>query len=82
MDEAGKIEFRHNRIEYIFDMYNVDVGTLKLVGDFVTNGKYTTGDWEATFRLQSVEEKKININEKFDTWTANQMIISSLGVTL
>ena len=53
------------------------------MGYFVSNGKYTKGNWENTFKIKSVEEEKQNnCNIKFDNWTANSLSISPMGITL
>ena len=53
------------------------------MGDLVSNGNYTKGDWSTTFKLHSIEnEKSLSFNEDFGSWKATKMTLSSLGVAL
>lgn len=82
-DELGNTEYGNGYTEYIFGVDNINLDEVKLKGHFVSNGKYTTGNWKTTFKLQSVEEEKqIDSNIKFDTWHANSVSVSPIGITL
>lgn len=82
-DESGNTEYGHDYIEYIFDVDNINLNELKLMGHFVSNSNYTEGDWKTTFKIQSVgEEKKSDCNIKFDTWVTNSISVSPMGITL
>lgn len=83
VDESGNTNYGHDYQEYIFDLDNINLNELKLMGHFVSNGNYTKGDWETTFKIQSVgEEKKTDYNIKFDTWVTNSISVSPMGITL
>lgn len=83
VDESGNTNYGHDYQEYIFDVDNINLNELKLMGHFVSNGNYTKGGWETTFKIQSVgEEKKTDYNIKFDTWVTNSISVSPMGITL
>ncbi|QUH18615.1 DUF4179 domain-containing protein [Alkaliphilus sp. B6464] len=83
VDESGNTNYGHDYQEYIFDLDNINLKDLKLMGHFVSNGNYTEGDWKTTFKIQSVgEEKKTDCNTKFDTWVTNSISVSTMGITL
>lgn len=83
VDKSGETVYGNNYVEYIFDANKEDLGKLKLMGDLVSNGNYTKGDWTTTFKLHSVgNEKNLNFSEDFGSWKANKITLSSLGVTL
>jgi len=83
VDESGNTQYGWNYNEYIFELGDVDLQNLKLMGYFVTNGNYIEGNWKTTFKMESVKEEKTKeCNLKFDTWTAHRISISPLGVTL
>lgn len=82
-DEEGNTKYGRDYVEYIFDVDNINLNQVKLMGYFVSNGKYTTGNWKNTFKIQSVgEEKQVDCNIKFDTWLANSISVSPIGITL
>lgn len=81
--EVGKTNDRNEYIEYIFDVDQLDLDKLKLMGDFVYGSNYTIGNWSTTFKIQSVsEEKNMNFSKDFGTWTANRITVTPLGVTV
>ncbi|MEB4869442.1 DUF4179 domain-containing protein [Priestia megaterium] len=83
VDKSGKTVYGNNYVEYIFNANNEDFSKLKLMGDLVSNGNFTKGNWSTTFKLHSVEnEKSVSFNEDFGSWKATKMTLSSLGVTL
>ncbi|MEC0300441.1 DUF4179 domain-containing protein [Peribacillus frigoritolerans] len=83
IDKLGNTNYGTKYREYIFDVDNLDINELKLMGDFVSNGNHTTGNWNTTFKIQSVgEEKKVDFSKDFGTWMANSITVSPLGVTL
>jgi len=83
VDKSGETVYGNNHVEYIFNVNNEDLSKLKLMGDLVSNGNYTKGDWSTTFKLHSVgNEKSLNFSKDFGSWKANKMPLSSLGVTL
>ncbi|WHH58665.1 DUF4179 domain-containing protein [Petroclostridium sp. X23] len=82
-DSEGNTEYGNEYIEYIFDVTNINLSEVKLMGYFVSNGNYITGNWETTFKIRPAEEKRqSNCNIKFDTWTVNSVSVSPMGVTL
>ncbi|WP_199445798.1 hypothetical protein [Bacillus weihaiensis] len=82
-DEAGHTNYGDEYTEYIFDMESVDFEEQELLGYFVSNGNYTTGNWNTTFKIQSVEgEINRDLNKNFGTWNSESVSISPLGVTL
>lgn len=83
VDKAGHTNYGHEYTEYIFDMENIDFESQQLLGHFVSNGKYTTGNWNATFKIQPVqEEMNRDLNMDFGTWSSSKVSISPLGITL
>lgn len=82
VNEFGHTEYGHEYIEYIFDMRNVNLDEIRLMGDFVSDHQYTEGKWESTFKLQHIEEKQMIHSIEFDTWKASNMSISPMGITL
>lgn len=83
IDESGNAKWGRDYIEYIFDVSNINLDELKLIGDFVSHGNYITGNWKTTFRIQSVgEELQTDCNIKCDTLNINNIKVSPLGVTL
>ncbi|SET61016.1 hypothetical protein SAMN05660297_02913 [Natronincola peptidivorans] len=83
IDRRGKTKFGRRYVEYIYDVENLDLDGVQLKGYFVTNGKYVKGNWRTSFVMESVvEEKKAESFIEFDTWTANYISVSPLGVTI
>ncbi|MDQ0231397.1 DUF4179 domain-containing protein [Metabacillus malikii] len=83
VDNKGDLTYGSNYIEYIFDLQRIDLGDFQLKGDFVSNGLYMEGNWETTFRLESnLEEKTVALQEDFGDWTATNLAISPLGITI
>ncbi|WP_132994987.1 DUF4179 domain-containing protein [Sporanaerobacter acetigenes] len=83
VDDLGNTKWGRNYIEYIFDVDDINLHDLKLMGYFVSHGNYVTGNWKTTFKLKSVgEEKKIDCNIKMDTLNVNTIKVSPLGITL
>lgn len=83
IDKLGKTNGGNRYIEYIFDVDDLDISDLNLMGDFVSNGNYTTGNWNTTFKIQSVsEEKNLDFSKDFGLWSVNSITVSPLGVTL
>ncbi|WP_084780398.1 hypothetical protein [Bacillus massilinigeriensis] len=83
IDDSDQTKNEQRIVEYVFDIDNVDLNKQKLTGDFVTNGSYTTGNWNTTFKIESIsEEKKLDFNKDFGSWVANSVTVSPLGVTL
>jgi hypothetical protein len=82
-DEAGHITYGNEYEEYIFDTNSLNLREQELFGHFVTNRKYSTGNWNTSFEMKSVQDE-INkeLNQKFGTWSSNRISISPLGVTL
>ena len=53
------------------------------MGNCVSHGNYITGNWKATFKIQSVgEELQADCNIKHGTLNINNIKVSPLGVTL
>ena len=83
LDGSGKTNYGNEYTEYIFEKNSMDVDEQELLGHFVSNGNHIEGDWNTTFRLQSVGEKlTYDFKKDFGTWTSNSVSISPLGVTL
>ncbi|MDD4570396.1 MAG: DUF4179 domain-containing protein [Tepidanaerobacteraceae bacterium] len=83
IDKSGNAKWGRDYIEYIFDVSNINLDELKLMGDFVSHGNYVTGNWKTTFKIQSVgEELQADCDIKCDTLNINNVKISPLGVTL
>jgi hypothetical protein len=83
IDESGNTKWGRDYEEYIFDVDDINLSELKLMGYFVSNGDYVTGNWKTKFKMQSVsEEKEEDCNIKFDTFHANNIKVSPLGITL
>ena len=82
-DELGNTQYGREYVEYIYDMKNINLNEVKLKGYFVSNKNYTTGNWKTTFKIQSTkEEMERECNIKFDTWIANKISLSPMGITL
>lgn len=83
IDDSGQTKYGKEYTEYMFEMDRIDVEEQELLGDFVSNGNHIEGDWNTTFKLQSVgEELTTDFNKDFGTWTSNIVSVSPLGVTL
>ncbi|MGE8081460.1 DUF4179 domain-containing protein [Peribacillus loiseleuriae] len=83
VDKLGNTNYGNEYIEYIFDVDNLDINKLKLMGDFVSNGNHTIGNWNTTFKIQSInKEKSMDFNRDFGSWMAKRITVSPLGVTL
>ncbi len=83
IDKLGNAKWGRDYVEYIFDMTNITLDELKLMGNFVSHGNYTTGNWKTTFKIQSVgEELQTDCNIKSNTLSINNVKVSPLGVTL
>ncbi|WP_313798914.1 hypothetical protein [Cytobacillus sp.] len=83
IDEEGHTNYGDEYTEYIFDIESIDFNEQELLGHFVSNGKFITGDWNTTFKMQSVQaEMNSDLNENFGTWNSKSVSISPLGVTL
>lgn len=82
-DEVGDTEYGNEYTEYIFNLDSLDFEEQELLGYFVSNGKYTTGNWNTTFKMQSIQDEiNSKLNKDFGTWSSNNLSISPLGVTL
>ncbi|WP_129600385.1 DUF4179 domain-containing protein [Anaerophilus nitritogenes] len=82
-DEVGNTKYGSDYIEYIFDVEDIDVDKLKLMGYFVTKGNYVEGNWETTFKIQSVGKKKEkDCNVQLDNGVINRICLSTMGITL
>lgn len=83
VDESGNTKWGRDYIEYIYDVEDIDLSELKLMGYFVSHGNYITGNWKTTFKLKSVGEEKVtNCNIKMDTVNVVTVKVSPLGITL
>ena len=83
VDKSGNAKWGRDYVEYIFDITNINLDKLKLMGNFVSHGNYVTGNWKTTFKIQSVgEELQTDCNIKSDTLNINNVKVSPLGVTL
>ncbi|WP_391117239.1 hypothetical protein [Psychrobacillus sp. L3] len=83
IDELGNATYGNEYTDFIFDIDHVNLNEQTLLGHFVSNGNYTVGNWNTTFKVQSVdEEKHVVFNKDFGTWKANRISISPLGVTI
>ncbi len=83
IDKSGRSKYGSDYVEYIFDISNLDIDDLKLMGNFVSHGNYITGNWKAMFKIQSVgEELQADCNIKYGNLNINNIKISPLGVTL
>lgn len=83
IDDSDQTKYGNEYTEYIFEMNSVDVEEQELMGYFVSNGNHIEGNWNTTFKLQSVgEELTTDFNKDFGTWTSNIVSVSALGVTL
>lgn len=83
IDESGISKWGRDYVEYIFDVSDINLDESKLMGYFVSNGNYVTGNWKTTFKIQSVgEELQTDCNIKSDTLNINNVKVSPLGVTL
>lgn len=82
-DESGNTKKGFNYREYIFDVKNLNLNETKVMGDFVANENHITGNWETTFKIQSVKQIKTSeCDIKFDTWTVNKISLSPMGIVL
>lgn len=83
INESGTTQYGREYVEYIFDVKNIDLSKVQLMGYFVSHANYTSGKWRTTFRLEPVvEEKKTITNIKFDSWLTNSVSVSPMGITL
>ncbi len=83
IDKSGNSKWGRDYVEYIFDVSNINLDDLKLMGNFVSHGNYITGNWKTTFKIQSVgEELQADCNIKCDTLNINNIKVSPLGITL
>lgn len=83
IDEEGHTNYGDDYTEYIFDIESVDFEKQELMGHFVSNGKYTTGNWNTTFKMEAVQDEiNSDLNNNFGTWSSNRVSISPLGITL
>ncbi|WP_096203179.1 DUF4179 domain-containing protein [Bacillus sp. FJAT-45350] len=82
-DDSGVTNYGREFTEYIFSKDNIDLENDKLMGYFVSSEKFITGNWSTTFRMPTTgEEKRIEFNQEFGTWTSDTVSISPLGVTI
>lgn len=83
IDKSGSSKYGRDYVEYIFDISGFNLDDLKFMGNFVSHGNYITGNWKATFKIQSVgEELQADCNIKHGTLNINNIKVSPLGVTL
>ncbi|MDR4887412.1 hypothetical protein RGU12_07545 [Fredinandcohnia sp. QZ13] len=83
IDEEGQTNYGNEYTEYIFDIDSVDFEKTELLGHFVSNGKYTTGNWNTTFKMEAVQDEiNSELNKNFGTWSSNRVSISPLGITI
>jgi hypothetical protein len=82
-DKEGNAIYGRDHTEYIFELDNVNLDGFSLKGEFVTNSNYTKGNWNTTFKLNSVvKEKKLSFNKNFGSWKAENITVSPFGVTI
>ncbi|MDM5245983.1 hypothetical protein [Lysinibacillus sp. G4S2] len=82
-DENGNAEYGHNYQEYIFNMQDIDMQDYELRGNFTTSGNLVKGNWETTFKLNTVKESKvIDFIYDFGGWRSTEIDISPLGLTV
>ena len=83
IDKSGKSKYGRDYVEYIFDVSDLNLDDLRIMGNFVSHGNYITGNWKATFKIQSVgEELQADCSIKYDTLNINNIRVSPLGITL
>ena len=83
IDAADHTNYGNEYTEYIFNMNDKDLLGQKLLGNFVSNGKYTSGNWNVTFKMKSIQEEiNSDLNMNFKTWSSKSFSVSPLGVTL
>ena len=83
IDDLGNTKWGRNYKEYIFDVSDINLDELKLMGYFVSHGTYITGNWKTTFKIQSVgAEKEASCNIDLEQLSINSVKVSPLGVTL
>ncbi|MCT4688093.1 hypothetical protein [Vallitalea sp.] len=51
-DDGGRIDY----MEYVFDIPQAEIEQYSLLGDFVTSGLFTKGNWQVTFPLELENE--------------------------
>lgn len=82
-DEEGNTKFGRGYVEYIFDVDSINLNESKLMGYFVSNENYITGNWKTTFKIQSIgEEKQVDCNIKIDSLLVNSISVSPMGITI
>lgn len=82
-DEAGNTNYGREYTEYIFNANRPNFEELQLMGRFVRNDKYITGNWSTTFHLQPIEEERDHsFVKEYETWTTSRVNVSPLGITL
>lgn len=83
INEAGQQVYGHDYTEYIFDLAEINLDEQILFEHLIRNGNHIQGKWRSTFKLAAVQEEIRNtLHKDFGTWTANQISLSPLGVTL
>ncbi|WP_416148375.1 DUF4179 domain-containing protein [Salipaludibacillus sp. HK11] len=82
-DDSGATNYGREFTEYIFSIDNINLENDKLMGYLVSSEKFITGSWSTTFRMPTTEEEKsIEFNQEFGTWTSDTVSISPLGITI
>lgn len=73
----GATVYGRRYVEYIFDVSQDEISSYTAYGSFTQNGLYTEGDWDVTFKIESIDGQSItkqNLN-------INGVIIDELTIT-
>ncbi|RKD22949.1 hypothetical protein BEP19_12015 [Ammoniphilus oxalaticus] len=83
LDPVGKTGYGNEYNEYVFNIEHLDLNQFSLMGNFYFNGNNSRGNWNTTFKIKSVgNEWSKDFQREFRTWTAHQITVSPLGVSL
>jgi len=83
VDMSGNTSYGNVFEEYIYDISNIDLDEVSLLGYLVKNNNFTTGSWRTTFRMESVvEERQQDCMINFNDWIATKISVSPIGITI
>ncbi len=83
VDENGNTKYGSNYIEYIFEVGPTEISDYSLYGYFVKSHRYVEGEWQTTFKIESVDKaKKVAGDVDLGHIKIDKITITPIGVNI